>query len=36
MLTTVGLVIAASFSDFSSSRAVDFPANAFDLASSQF
>ena len=36
MLLSVGLVIAASFSDFSSSRAFDFPSNAFDLASNQF
>jgi amino acid transporter len=36
MLASVGLVIAASFSDFSGSTAFDFPSNAFDLASSQF
>jgi hypothetical protein len=36
MLVTVGLVMAASFTDFSASRAFDFPANAVDLGSSGF
>ena len=36
MLTSVALVIAASFTAFSSSGAFDFPDNAFDLSTTQF
>jgi fructoselysine transporter len=36
MLTSVGLVIAASLFDFSFSTATDFPPHAFDLSSSGF
>jgi len=36
MLVSVCSVIAASFTDFSSDRAFDFPSDAFDVGTSQF